>query len=435
MHRITRVTVEGFWDTHDFKFAMNEDVTFFIGQNGTGKTTLINLIAAVLTGDFRTLDRTPFKKITINLNQIGKEKAPYISVSKKMRKDRALEYAEYTISDGKANSKEVKFSLDEDAPGIDVRYSIEDRWVDYSRRIRMRVSRLLSEIANVNWLSVNRLTLAAPMREDRSYETLVDKKLEGLSNDLVRYFATLSKRKDDEIRKFQESLFMTLLEQHEDFNPFEIRNVYRKNLPQYKNVLESIFAELHVQKDSYDAVIKKFIDTASEIIKKFQERQEKDEHKSMLYVNEAVFVSEFKKIENIVERWLVIQDKLNFIFMQRDRFISICDALFQRKTIGLTAESEFHFVSRSGKQLTTSMLSSGEKQLLILLIETLLQREQPTIFIADEPELSLHVVWQEKLISSLRQLNPNAQIIVATHSPDIVGVLDDHAIDMESLIK
>lgn len=281
---------------------------------------------------------------------------------------------------------------------------MEDRWVDYSRRIRFRISKILSEIVNVNWLSVNRLTVASPAREDRSYETLVDKKLEGLSNDLVRYFATLSKRKDDEIRKFQESLFMTLLEQHENFNPFEIRNVYRKNLPQYSTVLESIFSELHVDKEAYERVIKKFIDTAADIIKKLHDRQEKDE-KNMLYVNEAVFVSEFKKIENIVERWLIIQEKLNGIFLQRDRFIAICDSLFQRKSIGINAESEFHFISRTGKQLTTTMLSSGEKQLLILLIETLLQREQPTIFIADEPELSLHVVWQEKLISSLRQLS------------------------------
>ena len=77
---------------------------------------------------------------------------------------------------------------------------------------------------------------------------------------------------------------------------------------------------------------------------------------------------------------------------------------------------------------------SGEKQLLILLSETLLQRERPYIFIADEPELSLHVLWQEKLIASLRALNPAAQIIAATHSPDIVGALESQAIDMEELI-
>ncbi len=100
----------------------------------------------------------------------------------------------------------------------------------------------------------------------------------------------------------------------------------------------------------------------------------------------------------------------------------------------LTASNELQFVSRTGKTLKAQMLSSGEKQLLILLSETLLQRGQPAIFIADEPELSLHVLWQEKLVASLRALNPSAQIIAATHSPDIVGVLSDKAIDMETII-
>jgi len=86
------------------------------------------------------------------------------------------------------------------------------------------------------------------------------------------------------------------------------------------------------------------------------------------------------------------------------------------------------------KILSSGVLSSGEKQLLILLGETLLQRERPSILIADEPELSLHVLWQEKLIANLRTLNPAAQIVVATHSPDIVGSLGNRAIDMETLI-
>ena len=61
-------------------------------------------------------------------------------------------------------------------------------------------------------------------------------------------------------------------------------------------------------------------------------------------------------------------------------------------------------------------LSSGEKQLLILLTQTLLQEKQPFIYIADEPELSLHIEWQHKIISAIKELNPNVQIIAATHS-------------------
>ena len=81
-----------------------------------------------------------------------------------------------------------------------------------------------------------------------------------------------------------------------------------------------------------------------------------------------------------------------------------------------------------------TQLSSGEKQLIILLTESLLQKSKETLFIADEPELSLHIEWQRKVISSITTLNPNAQIIIATHSPEIVGKFKDKAINMENII-
>jgi len=66
---------------------------------------------------------------------------------------------------------------------------------------------------------------------------------------------------------------------------------------------------------------------------------------------------------------------------------------------------------------------------------SLLQESRPMLFFADEPELSLHVGWQEKLLPSLRTLNPNSQIIVATHSPDIVSIYGKQVIHMEDIIK
>jgi len=80
-------------------------------------------------------------------------------------------------------------------------------------------------------------------------------------------------------------------------------------------------------------------------------------------------------------------------------------------------------------------LSSGEKQLLIQLLEILLQEKRSMIFFADEPELSLHVEWQEKLLPALRKLNKNSQIIVATHSPDIVSEFRKNVINMEDIVK
>lgn len=73
------------------------------------------------------------------------------------------------------------------------------------------------------------------------------------------------------------------------------------------------------------------------------------------------------------------------------------------------------------RPINSISLSSGEKQLIILLTEALLQKSMPNIFIADEPELSLHIGWQRIIIEKILEMNPMAQIIVATHSPEIAG--------------
>lgn len=65
-------------------------------------------------------------------------------------------------------------------------------------------------------------------------------------------------------------------------------------------------------------------------------------------------------------------------------------------------------------------LSSGEKQILIILLKAMNSASKPAIIICDEPELSLHLAWQERLISSIKKINPGAQLIVASHSPAVV---------------
>jgi predicted ATP-dependent endonuclease of OLD family len=55
------------------------------------------------------------------------------------------------------------------------------------------------------------------------------------------------------------------------------------------------------------------------------------------------------------------------------------------------------------------------------------------LFIADEPELSLHIDWQRKILNALLDLNPKAQIIVATHSPEIAGNFPQNIINMKNI--
>lgn len=69
--------------------------------------------------------------------------------------------------------------------------------------------------------------------------------------------------------------------------------------------------------------------------------------------------------------------------------------------------------------VSLSMLSAGEKQLLLILLTVFLMDEKDAVLLMDEPELSLHIEWQERLIKSIRKLNKNCQLIVTTHSPSI----------------
>ena len=101
-------------------------------------------------------------------------------------------------------------------------------------------------------------------------------------------------------------------------------------------------------------------------------------------------------------------------------FQDLIDKLFKNtgKKIVRT-ENEIRF-SQIGETLTPYQLSSGEKQMLAILLTVLVEDLQPYVLFMDEPEVSLHVDWQEQLIDLILQLNPNVQIILTTHSPAVI---------------
>ncbi len=77
------------------------------------------------------------------------------------------------------------------------------------------------------------------------------------------------------------------------------------------------------------------------------------------------------------------------------------------------------FLVTPKKTIQLDQLSSGEKQMLLILTMVFLQEEKPNILLMDEPEISLHISWQDKLVGLIRKLNPNCQLILTTHSPNI----------------
>ncbi|MBQ7419305.1 MAG: AAA family ATPase [Prevotella sp.] len=104
----------------------------------------------------------------------------------------------------------------------------------------------------------------------------------------------------------------------------------------------------------------------------------------------------------------------------KKRFQDIVDELFEEtgKKIVRT-ENEIRF-SQIGETLLPYKLSSGEKQMLAILLTVLVEDQQPCVLLMDEPEVSLHIEWQKRLIELILELNPNVQIILTTHSPAVI---------------
>ena len=113
-------------------------------------------------------------------------------------------------------------------------------------------------------------------------------------------------------------------------------------------------------------------------------------------------------------------DAAQHLSQKKIRFQDMVDSLFAEtgKHIVRT-ENEIRF-TQIGEMLVPYQLSSGEKQMLAILLTVLVEDDLPYVLFMDEPEVSLHIEWQKQLIDLIVELNPNVQIILTTHSPAVV---------------
>lgn len=137
------------------------------------------------------------------------------------------------------------------------------------------------------------------------------------------------------------------------------------------------------------------------------------------------------KATNFPEEANHINERIQMLFATVDR-------LFAKtaKTIKIDPHTN-HLVFMDGEEeIPLYKLSSGEKQLLLILMRVFLMEERPYILLMDEPEISLHIEWQYKLFEEIRRLNPNCQIITSTHSPSLFGDgWEDKLVFVEDLIR
>lgn len=426
---LSNVKIFGLWGEDKIRVLdidLDERFNFIIGRNGTGKTTVINLIAAALTADFERLDKISFGRIVLTLRPPKGRFKPSIEIEKTQKsnlpfydityKTKSAAGAEPTVFDLDALEEEMSYR------GIPPRHLRDRIYKDKFVFIR----RQLADMVNISWLSVNRFNVtdrSYEERERRSPLSAVDQKLESMKISLIRYFSKLATQFSEETANFQKTSFLSLItiQRDSDFRSF----VEKTDIQSERKSLESMLELLGVDQKKYNRQL-------DHLVSQFNDAKAPLTERSGITMQQLTAIIQAYKTHSLVQLYEELQERKKAIFLPKENFLDVLNNLFQgRKSVSISEQNELQFKGKNNNTIEIEDLSSGEKQLLIILGEALLQESKPVIYIADEPELSLHVEWQELLTVAISKLNPNAQIVFATHSPDIVGIHQNKIINME----
>jgi len=121
-----------------------------------------------------------------------------------------------------------------------------------------------------------------------------------------------------------------------------------------------------------------------------------------------------------VEKKLGVFDDL---FRKIDLFKGILNRRFLFKTVSVDKTRGIKFETPDGSPLASSSLSSGEQHEVVLLYQLLFKVKRDSLILIDEPELSLHIAWQEQFLPDLEKITElsDFDVLIATHSPQIIS--------------
>lgn len=419
---IKSVSIEKLWGVKNISTAFNEHVNIFIGANGSSKTTFLNLIEATLLCDINTLACIDFEKIEIELLS-----NPNTTI--KLCK---------TINDDTPTIKYLFNDAEYEIPCNEMMYRSYRSYHSRYKESYLLIKHELSKLINISWLSINRDNTSS-FEYDRTRETveriknMVDIKLQELLKKLIVYQLQLESEANKSANKFKEdSLSLMLYDESVDvYKEGNMKQIMTTDTDLMKKDLYKAFSVLGVAKDK-NKQIQTHIAKIKEVLSKIQENRG-------ININDVYILSLINRTLSIIEISKTHECQIKEIFEPMHKFWECLNKFMPNKTFVLDKENDgnINIILNEGDYKDVSIniasLSSGEKQLFILLTEALLQRGTPHLFIADEPELSLHIEWQRKILNALLDLNPNAQIIVATHSPEIAGNFAENIINMKKI--
>lgn len=393
------------------------------GQNGAGKTTILQMIFNLLSpqngeGHKTELANTKFKKISITLsnktiisasrldNLIGKYILSFQNNQEtfKVECTPAFNGNKYILDDIDAENEFYHFLSLLQNIKLSIHFLSDDR------KVKSNISMLLNEKDDEIRISDIPMDIFHDMRRgtDKTF-SLSDIFLKVAIQRVEHWFNTEALKGNtigqNDIQEIYFNLITELLDNKKKENSVNASTISKESMLEKLNLLNKRNKEFIKYNLTLNFNLDKYID----IIKISTTKLENIENILNPY------------IEGIEKKFNAIEDTKRII----NTFVTTLNSFYIGKELTFSIDNglKIYSIYNEKEELNPAMLSSGEKQLLLLFCNTITAREQASVFIIDEPELSLNVVWQRKLINALLAFSEGSsiQFILASHSIELLS--------------
>lgn len=444
MRELKQFIASGVFGYLNIDLRFNPDLTFLYGLNGSGKTTALKLMMALLEPSLPPLLATPFDSA-----EIHGEDPEFGAVTVKATKSRdtltlqcsVVDSGPFTLSMANITAEEAleAFAVEfKQHPVYESLTKISSPiFLGIDRRLRVPVNRERFRPAR----SARQLAIEYE-RERSSQDPMFDPGLSEVAFIVEDFIRSMRRRQliaDDKFRKtILLDAFSYIAPEHGlSFEPDE--QAFR-DLSSKREAIVQAFARLDLEEEverkstQFFQKLEELATRTRELMRQPMLKEKGDDELSKALMTWFVNQPQLERIDRLFKAATTYQEDLGKITRPLDGFLEITNKFFAQtgKTVLLRA-GEIQ-IEMAGKRRSLGALSSGERQILIMLAHLSLNQrlKRDGVFVVDEPELSLHMAWQDMFVDAIQTANPKLQLVMATHSPAIIGGRDNLCVPVAS---
>ncbi|WP_326521211.1 AAA family ATPase [Xanthomonas sp. 3793] len=419
--RINRIEITRLYGTYTKNVDFNSDLNLLVGINGSGKTSILNCIDWLTRPNLARLACTQFQSMKLFI-EIGIKQ--YIIYAHK-------NISELTISIEGLGGDPIKVKITRPLATIkneeDMLEALEEYRGLTPESHERQVWDFLKSLSKPLTVTLDR-TISAESEHETFYEPGRGR-VRGAKSPLAKV-ASVTRHKyaiyTNRVRSHTESLKSRII-LSAFRSPFirmrdpRLSVVTLDELEMLKSKVTSLlYASVEIDEKGSDS-INAYFDEARDMVRYGMT----DENARKL------FSAQYQQIFELAEAFRLYEEASVTDYEQIGSYLNSLNNFFREsgKSIGFNEGDGtlgFQFIGMngepSGAYLALDRMSSGERQLLILVTFLAFISRRNRVFIVDEPELSLHPRWQRSFVEVVLKQSPKGtQVIMATHSPEIVS--------------